>query len=170
MHQFKKEPKVQGQDSIIINAPTKTVWPLIQDSMQLEFWGPPVERVKVELLPDQSREGKGSKRKVWAKFTEKRKGWFEEVRIDEKEGKSIVFMIYNDNFGLDKMLEDVGGVMELEVMNEEKTKFTFTFYHRPKNILGWLMNPMIKADQKKNRLKALASIKSYAETGIAIKN
>ena len=104
MYQFKKEPKVQGQDSIIINAPTETVWPLIQDSMQLEFWGPPVEKVKIELLPDQIREGKGSKRKVWAKFTEKRKGWFEEVLLDEKEGKSVNFMIYNDNLIRFKLL------------------------------------------------------------------
>ena len=170
MYQFKKEPKIQGQDSIIINASTTIVWPLIQDSKKLELWGPPVEKVKVELLPNQNSEGKGSKRKVWAKFTEKRKGWFEEVRIDEIEGKSVVFMIYNDNFGIGKMLKDVGGMMALESITNEKTKFIFTFYHRPKRVLGWLMNPMIKADQKKNRLKALQSIKSYVETGVALKN
>ena len=56
------------------------------------------------------------------------------------------------------------------VVAAEKTKFIFTFYHRPKSFLGWLMNPMIKMDQKKNRLKALESIKSYAENGTAIKN
>jgi hypothetical protein len=60
--------------------------------------------------------------------------------------------------------------MELEAITPVKTKFIFTFYHRPKNLIGWLMNPIIKLDQRKNRLKALKSIKSYAETGKAIKN
>ena len=68
------------------------------------------------------------------------------------------------------MLTDVGGAMEILPEGSEKTKFIFTFYHRTKTILGWLMNPMIKADQKKNRLKALESIKSYVEKGIALKN
>jgi len=170
MYQFSKEPKVQGQDSIVINTPAEVIWPLIQDSMKLASWGPPVEKVEVELIRGQSREGIGSKRKVWAKFNEKRQGWFEEVRLDEQEGKLVTFMIYNDNFGIGKMLVDVGAMMELESLGNNKTKFIFTFYHRPKNLLGWLMNPMIKADQKKNRLKALESIKSYAEKGIAIKS
>ena len=138
--------------------------------MQMEFWGPPVEKVELELLPDQDEENVGSKRKVYAKFTEKRKGWYQEVRTEQEEGKSIAFRIYEDSFGIDKMLGDVGGKMELEKVSSSKTRFIFTFYHRPKSLLGWIMNPMIKIDQKKNRLKALKSIKSYAETGKAIKN
>jgi len=170
MEGFKNTPRVQGQDSIVIDKPLSDLWPLIQDSKKMELWGPPVEKVDVELLPDQSQESVGSKRKVYAKFTEKRKGWYQEVRTGQEEGKSISFRIYEDSFGIDKMLDDVGGKMELQQVSPHKTKFIFTFYHRPKNLLGWLMNPMIKMDQKKNRLKALNSIKGYAETGKAIKN
>jgi hypothetical protein len=68
------------------------------------------------------------------------------------------------------MLNDVGGKMELIEVSPEQTEFIFTFYHRPINFLGWIMNPMIKMDQKKNRLRALQSIKNYVETGKAIKN
>ena len=170
METFKREPKVQGQDSVIIGAPVSKLWPLIHDSMQMESWGPPVEKVEIELLPDQDRENIGSRRKVYAKFNEKRRGWYEEVRTGQEEGLSITFRIIRDSFGMDKMLDDVGGKMELEELAADKTKFIFTFYHRPINFMGWVMNPIIKMDQKKNRLKALESIKSYVETGKALKN
>ena len=170
METFKREPKVQGQDSVIIGAPVSKLWPLIHESMQMESWGPPVEKVEIELLPDQDRENIGTRRKVYAKFTEKRRGWYEEVRTGQEEGLSITFRIVRDSFGMDKMLDDVGGKMELEEVAVDKTKFIFTFYHRPKTIMGYLMNPLIKKDQKANRLKALQSFKSYVETGVALKN
>ena len=167
---YKRHPKLQGQDSIIINAPPDTVWPLIRDSKRLEDWGPPVEKIEVYPNADGSAEGVGSRRKVFAKFTEKRRGWYNEIRTEQIEGRKIVFLIYEDSFGMGKMLEDVGASMELLPEGHNKTKFVFTFYHRPKNLLGWLMNPMIKMDQKKNRLKALQSLKNYAEGRAPIKN
>jgi len=36
--------------------------------------------------------------------------------------------------------------------------------------MGRVMNPLIRSDQRKNRRKALQSIKQFAETGEAIKN
>ena len=167
---YSKPPKIQGQGEIIINASVSTVWPLIRDSKRMEDWGPPVEKVEVYPNANQSQEGVGSKRKVFAKFTEKRKGWYNEIRTEHIEGRKVMFLIYEDSFGMGKMLTDVGASMEILPEGADKTKFIFTFYHRTKNILGWLMNPMIKADQKKNRLKALESIKSYVEKGIALKN
>lgn len=160
MEGFNKKPRIQGQDSIVIDKPISDLWPLIQDSMQMESWGPSVQKVEIELLSDQSEECVGSKRKVYAKFTEKRKGWYQEVRTGQEEGKSVSFRIYEDSFGIGKMLDDVGGKMELKEVSANKTKFIFTFYHRPKSFLGWIMNPMIKMDQKKNRLKALKSIRA----------
>jgi len=170
MKYFNREPRIQGQDSIVIDAPVSELWPLIHDSMQMESWGPPVQKVEIDLLPDQDTENVGSRRKVYAKFSEKRKGWYEEVRTGQEDGASISFRILKDSFGMDKMLDDVGGKMELEEVDPDKTRFIFTFYHRPVTFMGRLMNPMIRMDQKKNRKKALTSIKSYAETGKAIKN
>jgi len=170
MKYFEKDPKVQGKDSIIINAPISRLWPLIQDSKAMESWGPPVTKIEVELLPEQTVEAVGSKRRVFAKFSEKRQGWYNEVRTEEIENKSVTFRINEDSFGMGKMLNDVGAKMELLEINKDKTEFIFTFFHRPINFLGWFMNPMIRMDQKKNRLKALQSIKSYVETGKALKN
>ena len=167
---YSQMPKVQGQDEIIINAPVSVVWPVVKDSKRLEDWGPPVQKIEIYLAPGQTEEGVGSKRKVYAKFTEKRKGWYQEIRTEQIEGRKITFLIYEDSFGMSKILTDVGGAMEVVPEGPDKTRFIFTFYHRTKGFTGWLMNPMIKMDQKKNRLKALKSIKSYAESGVAIKN
>ncbi len=167
---YSQKPKVQGQDEIIINAPVSVVWPLIKDSKRLEDWGPPVQKIEVYLAPGQKEEGVGSKRKVYAKFNEKRKGWYQEIRTEQIEGRKITFLIFEDSFGMSKTLKDVGGAMEVVPEGTDKTRFIFTFYHRTKGFMGWLMNPIIKADQRKNRLKALKSIKQYVETGAALKN
>ncbi len=167
---YSQTPKIQGQSQIIINVPVSVVWPLIKDSKRLEDWGPPVQKIEIYLTLDQTEEGKGSKRKVFAKFTEKRKGWYEEIRTEHIEGRKISFLIYADSFGMGKILKDVGASMEIVPEGSDKTRFIFTFYHRTKGFIGWLMNPMIKMDQRKNRLKALLSIKSYAEGGAALKN
>ena len=86
---YSQKPKIQGQDEIIINAPISVVWPLIKDSKRLEDWGPPVLKIEVYLAPGQTKEGVGSKRKVYAKFTEKRKGWYKEIRTEQIEGRKI---------------------------------------------------------------------------------
>ena len=129
-----------------------------------------MENVEVTLLEGQTTEGLGSIRKVHAMFNEKRRGWYREVRTEHVDGRSIAFLIYDDSFGMDRMLSDVGGRMELEPVEDGRTQFTFTFYHRPKNLLGRVMNPIIRGDQRKNRLKALESIKQFVETGNAVKN
>jgi len=167
---YLQEPNIQGQDEIIINAPISVVWPLIKDSKRLEDWGPPVQKIEVYLNQVQTEEGVGSRRKVYAKFTEKRQGWFQEIRTEQIEDRKITFLIYEDSFGMAKILKDVGGAMEVVPEGNDKTRFIFTLYHRTKGFMGWLMNPMIKMEQKKNRLAALKSIKSYAEGGAPIKN
>lgn len=166
---FSQTPKIQGQDEIIINAPVSVVWPLIKDSKRLEDWGPPVQKIEIYLAPGQTEEGAGSRRKVYAKFSEKRKGWYQEIRTEQIEGRKTTFLIFEDSFGMSKILKDVGGAMEVVPEGADKTRFIFTFYHRTKGFMGWLMNPMIKMDQKKNRRAALKSIKSFVEGGAAIK-
>jgi hypothetical protein len=166
---YAEAPRIQGQDDVIINAPASAVWPLIKDSRRLEDWGPPVQKVEVYLAAGQHEEGVGSRRKVFAKFSEKRTGWYEEIRTEQVEGRKVTFLIYEDSFGMGKILKDVGATMELVPEGPDRTRFIFTFYHRPKNVMGWLMNALIRMDQRKNRLRALRSIKRYAEGGAAIK-
>lgn len=160
---YSKPPKVQGKGEIIIDVPVSTVWPLISDSKRLEDWGPPVQKVEVFLNAGQTREGLGSKRKVYAKFSSKREGWYQEIRTEHIEGRKITFLIYEDSFGMAKLLKDVGASMEVVPEGTYKSRFIFTFYHRTKGVLGWLMNPLIRMDYKKNRTAALRSIKQYAE-------
>lgn len=159
---FIKPPKLQGVGEIEMNAPIEVVWPLISNSKELENWGPPVQKIEVHLAEGQTREGKGSRRTVYAKMG-KKEGEFEEIRTDQIEGRKIEFHIYEDTFGLDKFLTDVGGAMEVLPAGKNKTRFIFSFYHRTKGFSGWLMNPVIKMQQKRNRNAALKSLKQYAE-------
>jgi hypothetical protein len=61
---------LQGQDSIIINASTETLWPLVVDSKRLEDWGPPVTSVEIMTNPGQP-EKLGSYRRVDAELNGK---------------------------------------------------------------------------------------------------
>ena len=113
-------------------------------------------------MKGQTEEGKGSKRTVYAQMG-KKTGKFEEIRTDQIDGRKIEFHIYEDTFGMQRILKEVGGAMEVIAENGNRTRFIFTFYHRTNGVMGWLMNPMIKYQQKKNRLLALKSVKEYAE-------
>lgn len=159
---FIKPPKLQGVGEIVINVPIELVWPLISNSKELENWGPPVQKIEVHLAEGQTREGKGSRRTVYTKMG-KKEGKFEEIRTGQVEGRKIEFHIYEDAFGMGRLLTDVGGAMEVLPAGKTKTRFIFSFYHRTRGLMGWLMNPIIKMQQKKNRRAALASIKEYSE-------
>jgi hypothetical protein len=153
---------VQGADSTIIEKSAAELWPLIADSTQLTRWGPPVVSVKVLGEP----EGVGSRRTVEARFGRKA-GRFTERRIIHDEHRhSMAFVIEADTFGLGKLLTNIGSLMQLEPLGPGRTRLTWSFFHQPRGVIGRVMNRLvILRQQRTNRLKALASIKAYAETG-----
>jgi|GEM_PF-2113404 len=169
---------VQGHDTIEIDAPIEHVWPLIGDSKRLEEWGPPVKRVDVlsrepaspsptgETIGDASHsvpEGLGTWRRVYARIG-KKDGWLLEQRVEHVEGRKVGYHITADSFGMGKMLRDVGFSMELEPLGASRTRFVFTFFQRPHGLLGWLMNPLIRLQQGRNRRAALVAVKAFAES------
>ena len=143
--------KVQGRDEIIVNAPMETMWTLISDSKRLLDWGPPVRAVQIKGPADQP-EGLGSYRRVDAEF-DGQHGHFIEKRIEHIEGKKMAVHIEEETFGMFRLITDVGSSLEIEPVTEQQTRVIFTFFHRPKGIVGHIMN----------RLAALASLKRYAE-------
>lgn len=152
---------LQGQDDVIINAPLEQVWTLIADSTRLLDWGPPV--VGVEVI-GATPEGIGSYRRVDAEFSGK-KGHFVERRIEHIEGKRMRFVIEEETFGLAKIMRDTGSSLEIESVGSGKTRVIFSFYHRPKGVLGHILNRLIVLrQQRRNRLLALDSLKAYAES------
>ena len=154
--------QVQGQDEIIVNAPVEKIWPLISDSKRLLDWGPPVRGVQVMGMSGQP-EGLGSYRRVDADFNGQQ-GHFIERRIEHIEGKKMAVHIEEENFGIFRMITDVGSSLEIESVGPNKTRVIFSFFHRPKGIVGQIMNRLvILRQQRRNRLAALVSLKQYAE-------
>jgi uncharacterized protein YndB with AHSA1/START domain len=156
--------RVQGRDEISIDAPIERVWELVADSRLLPKWGPPVKGV--ELVDQFDRpEGLGSRRRVDAKFGD-RQGHYLERRIAHDPPRRMAFLIEAETFGLFRMLDAVGSVIDLEPDGPDRTRVTWTFFHRPHGLVGHVMNRIvIRRQQRRNRLAALASLQRYAESG-----
>ena len=150
----------QGRDTIDVDAPAGLLWDLIADSRELPSWGPPVKRV--EVMGDKIEpERIGTPRKVEAQFGRKA-GYFVEHRVEHVEGRMIAYVIDKDDFGLARFMAGPGFSLELEPLSSGKTRVAFSFFHDPRGI-GRLLNPVIKIQQRRNRLAALASLKREAE-------
>ena len=155
--------KLQGEESITINAPKNIVWEAIANSKVLETWGPPVDSVEVHLPSGSSSEQVGTPRTVYAHFG-KKSGHFREHRTEHVEGKKIAYILDSDEgLGVTKVLKYPGFIMELTEIDANQVSVLFQFYHKPKG-LGKLLNGMIKSQQKKNRHEALVSLKEYCES------
>jgi hypothetical protein len=170
-----KSARDQGRDSIVIEAPIALVWELISNSKALQDWGPPVREVTVLDYP----EVLGSRRIIVAEMTAtgaaigrsasatapgKRVARFLERRIEHLEGRRIAYRIEEENMGMSRMITEVGFAMELFPLEENRTRVEWTFLHNTRGLLGALINPLfIRPQQRRNRLAALAALKSHAE-------
>lgn len=153
---------MQGTDSIIVDKPAKELWPLIADSTQLTKWGPPV--VSVEILDE--LEQLGSRRTVEAKFGRKSGRFTERMIVHDADDCTMAFEIEDDTFGLGKMSTGIGSIMQLESIDANQTRLTWSFFHQPRGPLARLMNRLVILRQQRfNRLRALEFFKTYAETG-----
>lgn len=111
---------------------------------------------------DDGAEKLGSARKIQAEFGRK-SGYFIEHRVEHVQGRKIGYLIDEDSFGLDRILLRMGFSIELDPTEDQATGVTFSFFHDPRGFKGQVMNPMIKLQQRRNRLAALRSLKRYAE-------
>lgn len=152
--------RLQGRDAIDVEAPADRLWQLIADSNELASWGPPVRKVEVRVQPGKT-EGVGTPRKVYARFG-KKSGYFVEHRVEHMPGGKIAYAIDEDTFGLSRMMSRIGFSLELEPLGANQTRVVFTFFHDPRG-MGRLLNPLIKVQQRRNRLAALRSLKARAE-------
>ncbi len=152
--------KKQFTNAIIIDAPIQKVWKVIDRSEEMVDWGPPVTQVDF-LSDDQGNEEVGSVRKVYAEFG-KKSGTLTERRTIRDENQRLDYQIFDETFGLGKMLKNMGFSMELRKINHEKTELAFSFYQDARGF-GIFLHGMIKNQQNKNNLAALSSIKQYIE-------
>ncbi len=153
--------RLQGRDDIVIDASSEILWDLIADSHMLPSWGPPV--IDVEVMTDDGEpERLGTARKVHARFGRK-SGWFLEHRVEHVPGRQIAYLIDEENFGLSRLVSRPGFSLELSPLDDGRTQVIFSFFHDPRGLKGRLLNPMLKRQQRRNRLAALASLKRRAE-------
>jgi alkanesulfonate monooxygenase SsuD/methylene tetrahydromethanopterin reductase-like flavin-dependent oxidoreductase (luciferase family) len=69
-------------------------------------------------------------------------------------------------FGIDRLLTDVGTLMEVRPLGDGKSIVQWSFFQAPRGAPGRLMHRLvILRQQRRNRLRALRSLKRYAETG-----
>jgi hypothetical protein len=176
MHAINVKPaKDQGRDSIVIEAPQALVWELISNSKALEDWGPPVREVSVLdhpevlgsrriIVAEMTAGGAAIERNESATATGKRVARFLERRIEHVEGRKLSYRIEEENMGMSRMITEVGFAMELFPLEANRTRVEWTFLHNTRGLLGALVNPLfIRPQQRKNRLAALAALKSHAE-------
>ena len=153
--------RLQGRDDIVVDAPARILWQLISDSHELPNWGPPVKRV--EVMTDTGEvEDLGARRKVHAQFGRK-SGYFVEHRVEHIEGRKVAYLIDEENFGLSRLIARPGFSLELDPKGDQATRVIFSFFHDPRGFRGRIMNPLIRLQQRRNRLAALESLKGRAE-------
>jgi hypothetical protein len=153
--------RLQGRDEIVVQAPARILWHLISDSHELASWGPPVRSVEV-MTNGADAEKVGTARKVHAEFDGKA-GYFLEHRVEHVDGRKIAYLIDDESFGLSRVVLRPGFSLELDPKGDQTTRVIFSFFHDPKGPKGRILNPMIKGQQRRNRLAALASLRRRAE-------
>ena len=153
--------KMVGKERMVINTKQEIVWQAISDSKVLHLWSPPVN--SVTILSD-NPEKVGTARECHLTFG-KKSGIFKEHRTAEISGQKIEYSIDSEKgIGIHKILKNTGFGLEIFPINENKVELEFKFYHDTNGIFGFLMNPMIKSQQKKDRHLALLSLKKYCES------
>ncbi len=160
--------RLQGGDDIVIHAPAQILWQLIADSRELPNWGPPVKSVEV-MTNGADAEKLGTARKVHAEFGRK-SGYFLEHRVEHVDGRKIAYLIDEENFGLSSLLARPGFSLELDPKGDQATRVIFSFFHDPRGFKGRIMNPLIKLQQRRNRLAALRSLKRRAEEMVRLQS
>lgn len=114
------------------------------------------------MADDAEAEKLGSARKIQAEFGRK-SGYFIEHRVEHVEGRKIGYLIDEDSFGMAGILSRMGFSLELDPTEDQATRVRFSFFHDPRGLKGRVMNPLIKLQQRRNRLAALRSLKRCAE-------
>jgi hypothetical protein len=90
--------------------------------------------------------------------------------VQHVEGRKIAYLIDEDNFGISRLLSRPGFSLELEPQGDQTTRVIFSFFHDPRGFKGRIMNPLIKLQQRRNRLAALGSLKRRAEEMVLLQS
>lgn len=150
------DSRLQGRDDIVVHAPAGILWRLISDSHELPSWGPPVKSVEV-MTNAGDPEKLGTARRVQAEFGGS-PGTSSSTAWSTSRVARIAYLIDEDSFGILRLLSRPGFSLELEPNGDEATRVIFSFFHDLRGFEGRIMNPLIRRQQRGNRLAALYSL------------
>lgn len=148
--------KLQGSNTITINAPREKVWNTITDSGSLHKW---VNMIKHVDNPTSALNAKRSCEVV----ANGRKGTTNEVCEVYDEQNKLGWVVHSDTLGFAKMLDHFGMLYTLSDKNGA-TQVELSSHYNPKNFIVAIMNTlMMKRMNNKMRSDMLKGLKNYIE-------
>lgn len=148
----------QGSDELIVHATPQQIWDILEDSQQLADWAPMVQS------STGTRETVGAVRECEVEFNGKG-GHVVEGCVEAVPEQRIAWMLQEDTFGFNRMLNDFGFSYELEPKNADETLVRTTSHYGPKTLLAGAMNLlMMRRKFGQIRRRALQGLKTLAES------
>lgn len=147
----------QGSDELIVHASPKHIWEILEDSQLLADWAPMVRS------STGTRETVGAVRECEVEFNGKG-GQVVEGCVEAVPERRIAWMLQEDTFGFNRMLDDFGFSYELEPKAADETLVRTTSYYEPKTLLAGAMNLlMMRRKFGQVRRRSLQGLKRLAE-------
>lgn len=149
--------KLQARNEAIINAPVARIWAIITDISMLH-------KVNPGVISATGRMDMAGETRTCEIDNNGRKGIMTEKLIELVPEKKTVWTIQCDTMGMSKMLKQTRFCINLEKLDDNKTKVVNETYYQPANLMGKIVNGlMMKKMISKAQEKILTNIKSLTE-------
>jgi len=153
------ESPSQGQDQLQIDAPSGTIWSIIEDSARLPAWVPMVGSVDV---PEGRREQVGAVRTCDVRMLG-RGGQITERCTAMDPGRRVAYTVDHETLGFARLTTGFGFSIELRPVDASTTVVALTSSYRPRGLLGRLANPLLRHQLRRSRRTMLDHLKRLAE-------
>ncbi|HJU75644.1 MAG TPA: SRPBCC family protein [Gemmatimonadaceae bacterium] len=153
---------LQGADEIIVAAPARMVWAILEDGSRLVEWMPLVMRT------DAGREVAGAVRHCHVSFAG-RSGDVVERCVEFTPHQRIMWRMESETLGFSRHFADFGFGFIIEPQRGDVTRVRTETYYRPRGIVASMLNRMmLRRKYRAVRRMALAGLKRLAEAQRAV--
>lgn len=157
--------KAQVRCDLVIDSPIELVWSILQDSTRLPQWLSNVTHT--DILSERTEAGDEVRR--CAVDLVGQKGQLVERCVDFVPMQKIAYRIEEDTFGFQRLLTELGYVMQIEASGTNATHIRLEYRYRTKGLLTGLLNlVMIKPQWKQLCGDMLKGLKALVENTNAL--
>ncbi len=149
----------------MIDAPSATIWSIIEDSARLPAWVPMVHTVDV---PEGRREQVGAVRTCDVRMLGRR-GQITERCTALDPGRRVSYAVDHETLGFARLTTGFGFSIDLRPVGAGTTAVTLTSNYRPRGLLGRLANPLLSHQLRRSRRTMLARLKRLAEHSTVVR-